>query len=113
MHVCLHQLSNDVDVLKARPGGWFRNVEDLDDVFMVEELKQLNLSDDTLRVDQVLESLGDFLDCNFDLGIVVKSAAHHTVRSMADLLDVFKFILDEERCAFKLMSDLGIAYLRI
>lgn len=38
MHIRLHQLSDDVDVLVASLGGRLGNVEDFDDVFVVEEL---------------------------------------------------------------------------
>lgn len=113
MHICFHQLSNDVDVLEACPGWWFRNVEDLDDVLMVEELQQLNLSNDTFRIDKVLERLGDFFDSNLDLGLMIESAAHYTVCSVPDLFNVFKFILDEESRSCKLVSDQENAYPRI
>ena len=51
MHVGLHQLSDDVDVLKPCLCWGFRDIQYLDDVLVVEELEELDFSDNTLCVD--------------------------------------------------------------
>ena len=62
MHISLHQLRDNVDVFIARGCRWFGNIQDFDDVLMIEELEQADLSDDTLGINQILESFGNFLD---------------------------------------------------
>ena len=37
MHVCFHQVSNDVDVLVAGGSWWFLNINQPNNVLMVEE----------------------------------------------------------------------------
>jgi hypothetical protein len=66
---------------------------------MVEEFQKLNLSDNSLRIDQVFESLGDLLDCYFAFGGVVVGRADYTVCTMTNLFDVFELLFDEESSA--------------
>ena len=96
VHVGLHQISDNIDVLVASLSRRSGHLEEVNDVLVVEELQKLNFSDDTLRIDQVFESLGDFLDGNFDLALVVISTADHTVRTVPDLFNIFKLFLDTE-----------------
>ena len=37
MHICLHQIRNDINVFIAGLAGWFGYVDELDNVLMVEE----------------------------------------------------------------------------
>ena len=99
MHISLHELGDDVDVFEPCLRGGFRDVQNLDDVFVIEELQELDFPDDTLRIDQVFKGLLDFLDRDFDLVLVVISAANDAISSMANLFDVFKLVLDNERRA--------------
>lgn len=96
MHVSLHQIGDDIDVFEASLGGWPGYFEKVNDVLVVEELQKLDLSDDTLGVDQVFESLGDLLDGDLDLAFVVIGAANDTVGTVSDLFDIFKFLFDTE-----------------
>ena len=100
VHVSLHQISDDIDVFVASLGGWPGYFEKVDDVLVVEEFQKLDLSDDTLGVDQVFESLGDLLDGDLDLAFVVIGAANDTVGTVSDLLDIFKFLFDTEGSSY-------------
>ena len=113
MHVSLHQFCNYVNVLKTRPRRRFRHVQNLNDVLMVKEFQQFNLSDDALSVDEIFESLWHFFDGDFDLSLVVISAADDAVCAMPDLFYVFKFVLDDECCSYKSISKNGGSYLHI
>jgi hypothetical protein len=101
VHISLHEFGDDVDVLKASLGRGLGHIKDLDDVFMVEELEQFDFSNDALSVYQVFESFRNFLDGHFDFGIVVVSAADHTVGAVPDLFYVFEFVLDKESGAYQ------------
>ena len=100
VHVSLHQICDDVDVFVASLGGWPGYFEKVNDVLVVEELQKLDLSDDTLGVDQVLECLGDLLNGDFDLALVVVGAADNTICTMTDLLYIFKFLFDTEGSSY-------------
>ena len=64
---------------------------------MVEEFEQLDFSDDTLGIDQVFEGFRHLLDSDLDFAFMVISAANYTVRTVSDLLDIFKLLFDAER----------------
>ena len=99
MHISLHQFCNDVDIFVASAGWWLGNIYHLDDVLMVKELQQLDLSHNSLSIDEVLEGLWNLLDGYFDLVFVIIGTAHHTISSMSNLFNVFKFLLNTESCA--------------
>ena len=96
VHVSLHQLSDNVDILVARYRGWFAHFKYFDDVLVVEEFEKADLSYDTFCIDQVLEGLGHLLDSNFLVGVMVVCTTHYTVRTVTNLLDVFKLIVHAE-----------------
>ena len=64
MHVSLHQLRDDVDILEASLRGWLGHIEHLDDVLVVEEFEQADLSHDSFRIDQVLKGFRHLLNGN-------------------------------------------------
>lgn len=66
---------------------------------MVEELQQFDFTNDAFSVNQIFEGFRNFLDCNFDLRLVVVSTAHDTIRTMADLLDILILVLHKEASA--------------
>ena len=78
---------------------------------MIKEFQKLDLSDDTLRVDQIFEGFRHLFNRNFDLGFMVVSAAYHAIRAMANLLYIFKLVLDQKARALKSLS--RQTYLRI
>ena len=96
MHVRLHQLRNDVDVLITGHCRRFGDVNDLDDVLVVKELEQLNLTNDSLGIDEVLKSFWNFLDGDLAVCNMIVRTADNTVGTVTDLLDVFKFLVDTE-----------------
>ena len=51
MHVSLHQLRYDINIFEASHRWWLGYIEHLDDVFMVKEFEQTDLSHDTFRID--------------------------------------------------------------
>jgi hypothetical protein len=99
VHISFHQVGNDVDILVSCLGWWFRNVNQGNNVFMIEELQQFDFSNDSLGIDQVLECLRYFLDRYFDFRNVIIRRADHTVSAMANLFYVFKLLLYYESSA--------------
>ena len=107
VHVSLHQLRDDVDVLVVGGGGRLRHIEYLDDVLVVKEFQQADLTDDTLSINQIFEGLWYFFDGNLAVVHVVVGRAHDTVGAVADLLDVLEFLVHaESRAYFELKEDI-------
>ena len=50
VHISFHQVRNDVDILVAGHGGWLLNVDESNDILVVEEFQQTDLSHDSLGV---------------------------------------------------------------
>jgi len=73
VHISLHQIGDDVDVIEASWLWWLLHVDQADDIFMIKELQQFDFSDDSLCVDEIFKSLRHFLDCNLSLDGVVES----------------------------------------
>ena len=96
VHISLHQLSNDVDVLISCHVGRLGHIEHLDNVLMVKEFEQADFSHNSLRINKILESFWHFFYGYFAMADVIISTANHTVSAMTDLLDVLKFLLDAE-----------------
>jgi len=96
VHIGLHQVCDDVDVFESCLGRGSCNFNQVDDVLVIKEFQKLDLSDDTLCINQVLESLADLLDSNLDFALVIIRAANDTVCSMSDLFDIFKLLFDTE-----------------
>eukprot|EP00355_Strombidium_rassoulzadegani_P007892 CAMPEP_0168620054 /NCGR_PEP_ID=MMETSP0449_2-20121227/6929_1 /TAXON_ID=1082188 /ORGANISM="Strombidium rassoulzadegani, Strain ras09" /LENGTH=106 /DNA_ID=CAMNT_0008661027 /DNA_START=610 /DNA_END=930 /DNA_ORIENTATION=- len=71
VHVGFHQVSDDVNVLVASLCRRLLNVYQSDDVLMVEELEELDLSYDSLGVDEVFKGFGDFFNGYLRLDAVV------------------------------------------
>ena len=65
MHVGFHQLGNNVDILIVSLLRRLGHVQHLDDILVVKELKQTNLSHNTFRIDQILEGFWHFFDGDF------------------------------------------------
>ena len=97
MHVSFHQLSDNVDVLVVSPCGRLGHVQHLDNVFVVKELEQADLPDNTFRIDEILKRLWHLLDGNFLVRYVIISATDDTVCAVSDLLDVLELLIDAER----------------
>lgn len=102
VHIGLHQVCDDVDVFESCLGRGSRNFNQVDDVLVIKEFQKLDLSDDTLCINQVLESLADLLDSNLDFALVIIRAANDTVCSMPDLFDIFKLLFDTESGSYKI-----------
>jgi len=96
VHIGFHQLSDNVDVLVIRLLWWLGHIKHFDDVFVVKELKQANLSHDTFCINEILERLGHLLDGNFLVGDVIVGTADDTIGTVADLLNVLKLLIDAE-----------------
>ena len=99
VHVSLHQISDDVNIVEASWLWRLLHVDQADDIFMIEELQQFDFSNDSLRINQIFKSLGYFLDGNLSLDGVVKCWAHDTISTMSYLLDVLVFVLTQELCS--------------
>ena len=100
VHIGFHQLSDNVDVLVIRLLWWLGHIKHFDDVFVVKELKQANLSHDTFCINEILERLGHLLDGNFLVGDVIVGTADDTIGTVADLLNVLKLLIDAESRAY-------------
>ena len=96
VHISFHKLCNDVDILEAGLSWWFGYIKYLDNVLMVKEFEQSNFSHNSLRIDQVFESIGYLLNSDFLLRSMVICAANYTICTVTDLLDVFILIFDPE-----------------
>lgn len=59
MKICFHQFSDDIDIVVAGTSFWFDQVNQLDDVFMLEEFEKFDLSKDTFGIDEVFECILD------------------------------------------------------
>lgn len=96
VHISLHEFRDDVDVFEIGGLGRLGHVQNLDDVLVVEELEQTDLTHDTFRINQILKGLRHLFDGHFDAAFVVVCRAHHSVGAMADLLNVLKLLLHTE-----------------
>mmetsp|Transcript_28317 Transcript_28317/g.83162 ORF Transcript_28317/g.83162 Transcript_28317/m.83162 type:complete len:375 (-) Transcript_28317:10-1134(-) len=87
VQVCVHELRDNVHILKhvqrARP----EDVLDLDHVLVSEVAQDLDLPQGALRVCQVVEGLGDLLDGHFLARPIVKRRAHDAIGAVAYGLD--------------------------
>jgi len=108
VHICFHQVGDDVDVFEPCRSRWFQNVHHSDNVLVVEKLKQFNFPDNSLCIDEVLKCFRYLLDSNFCLDRVVKCGAYDTIGSMSDLFDILVLFWDKEcrTCALKLSHTL-------
>jgi len=112
VHISLHQIGDDVDVIEASWLWWLLHVDQADDIFMIKELQQFDFSDDSLGVDEIFKSLRHFLDCNLSLDGVVESWAYNTISTMSYLLDVLVFVLAQELCSCALKWNHALGDLR-
>ena len=96
VHVSLHELCDDIDIFISSGVGRLSDIQNLDDILVIKELQQSNLSDNTLGIDKIFESFRNFLDGNFLVRLVIVSTADDTVCAMTDLLNVLKFVIDTE-----------------
>ena len=99
VHVSLHQVGDNIDILVTGLCRGLCHINECNDVLMVKEFQKFDLTHDTLGINQIFERLGNFLDCDLNLGGVVISRANHTVSAVTYLLDVFKFILNNKSCS--------------
>ena len=111
MHVSLHQLRDDVDVLVVCGSRRLCHIQHLDNVLVVEEFQQADLTHDTLSIDQIFESLWYLFDGNLAVVHVVIGRAHDTIRAVTDLLDVFELLVHaESRAYFESEKDIRDCY---
>ena len=96
MHISLHQLSYNVDILVVNRSRRLCHVKDFDNVLVIEEFEKADLTHDSLSVDQILKSLRYLLDGDLAVVHVIIGAADNTVCTVTDLLDVFKLLVDAE-----------------
>jgi hypothetical protein len=73
VHVCFHQISNDIDVLVASLGRRAGHINQRDDVLMVKEFQKLDLTHNSLCIDKILKGLGHLFDGDLALGGVIIS----------------------------------------
>lgn len=62
--------------------------------------EQFDFSDDSLGIDEILESLRHFLNGDLCLGLVIVGRAHYSIGTMTDLLYVFKLILNHKSSTY-------------
>jgi len=101
MHVRLHQVRNNVNVLVASLAGWLRHINQRDDVLVVEEFQKFDLAHDSLGIDQIFECLGHLFDGHLRLRGVVVGRADHSVGAVTNLFDVLELVLHEEGRAYQ------------
>jgi len=99
VHIRFHKLSNDVDVLKASWSGRLGYIKNLNNVLVVKEFEQPNLSDNALCINQILKCLWNFLNCDFDAGNMVVSGTNYSVSTMSNLFNVLKLFINAESSA--------------
>ena len=99
VHICLHQLGNNVDILIIGGSRGLGHIKHLDNILVIEELEQADLTHDSLGIDQILESLRYLLDGNLAVINMIIGAAHDTISTMANLLDVLELLINAERRA--------------
>ena len=64
VHIGLHQLSNNVDVLIPSGRRWPGDIQNFDYIFVLKEFQKADFSNNTLGIDEILESLWHLLDGN-------------------------------------------------
>jgi hypothetical protein len=96
MHVGFHELGDDIDVLIVSLLWRLGHVQHLDNILVVKEFEQTDLSHDTLCIDKILERLWHLLDSDFLVRDMVIGTTNDTVSAMADLLDILELFLDAE-----------------
>ena len=77
MKVCLHELSNDVDVVISALFIWPLDVKEFNDILVFEELEDFDLSEDTLCIDGILKSLMNPFNGDFVLLVAVLVGGEH------------------------------------
>ena len=65
VHVCFHQVRDDVNVLIACLAGRLGDINKGNDVLMLEEFQKFDFTHNSLCINQILEGLWYFLDSNF------------------------------------------------
>jgi len=65
VHISLHQVSYNIDIFISSLCWRFSNIYKCDHILMVEKLQKFYFSDNSLRIDQVLEGFRYFLYSNF------------------------------------------------
>ena len=89
MKIGLHQVRNDINVFKVWTLRWVY-VEDPNDIVMIKLPQNADLSQDTLGVNQVVECIGNFLNCDF-LGCGwVPEGCYHSVGSTSNFSNEFE-----------------------
>jgi hypothetical protein len=111
VHISLHQLRDNIDVVEAGGRGRLEHINHVDDVVLVEELQQFDLTDDTLSIDEIFKRFTDFLNCNLTPTLVVIGRAYHTVSAVAHLLNVFVLGVDVEGSPYKTLDNHEHTYL--
>ena len=98
MHISLHQLKNDVNIFVICWRWRLCHIKQFDDILVVEELEELDLSNDSLGINQVFKSFWHLLDSYFNLVFMIIGTANHSICAMTDLLYIFKFLFNTECC---------------
>lgn len=96
MHIGFHELSDDIDVLIVSLLWRLGHVEHLDNILVVKEFEQTDLSHDTFRIDKILERLWHLLNSDFLVRDMVVGTTNNTVSTMANLLDILELLVDAE-----------------
>ena len=105
VHICLHQLSNDVDVVEAGRRRWLEHVNHVDDVVLVEELEEFDFSHDALSIDEVFKGFAHFLNSNLAAVLMIVCRADDTISTVTDLLYVLVLCVDVERSPYKTLDN--------
>ena len=111
MHISLHELGDNIDIVEAGRCRRLEHVNHVDDVVLVEELQQLDFTDDALSVDEVFKRFTDFLNGNLTPALMIIGRTYHTVGAMAHLLNVFVLGVDVERSSYKTLDNHDDIYL--
>ena len=96
VHVSLHQICHYVYVFIPGRSRWLLDVNQGNNILMIEKLQKFDLSYDSLRVNKIFEGLGDLLDGNFGLRLVIVGTTHNTIGTVTDLLNVLEFVINHE-----------------
>lgn len=85
--VRLHQALHDIDIRHLLDRRRTQHIPDIDDVFMLEPVEDLDFAQRPLAVGLMFER-GDFLDGEFLLRDNVKGSHHHSIRAFPDKLQI-------------------------
>ena len=97
MEIRLHEVGDDVDVLKGLERARLENVNNTHHILVLQVLQQLDLAQDALRVNDVIKRTRDLLDRHLLPRLCVAARNDDAVRAVADRFDELVLRVDLRR----------------